>query len=178
MPDHERATTANAGGKSNPMKLGILSDSHGRIPLVRQALTLLDQAGAEAFIHCGDVGGLEVLEEFASRRCWFVWGNTDTPDPIWRPHLQALGLPWPGPKTEVTLENKHIAVFHGHEYAFHDALIHPTHDYLFHGHTHQRDDYFIGRMHVINPGALHRVSVRTVALLDPATDTLEFLELK
>ena len=35
----------------------------------------------------------------------------------------------------------------------------------------------LGRIHVVNPGALHRASVKTVALVDTATDVVEFLEI-
>ena len=54
------------------MKIGILSDSHGHVQPVRAALQLLDAAGAQGFIHCGDVGNMEVIEELAGRRAWFV----------------------------------------------------------------------------------------------------------
>lgn len=70
------------------MKLGIMSDSHGHAGPVRLALTLLDGRGADAIIHCGDVGSLDVLDELAGRRCWFVWGNTDYARATWRPHAQ------------------------------------------------------------------------------------------
>lgn len=159
------------------MKLGILSDSHGRVTPVRQALQLLDRAGAEALVHCGDVGSLDVLDELADRQCWFVWGNTDEPSPSWRAHVQALGLPWPVGPVELTLDGKRIGIYHGHERGFHEAIRQARYDYLLHGHTHQYDDYRQGRMRVINPGALHRASVRTVALLDPVTDEVQFLEL-
>lgn len=158
------------------MKLGIMSDSHGHTTLVRQALTILDRAGAEAIIHCGDVGGLDVLEELAGRRCWFVWGNTDLPRSSWRPHVETLGLPWPNSGVEIMLDRKRIAVYHGHERAFGEAFAAANHDYLLHGHTHQNDDYHAGRMRVINPGALYRATTRTVALLDLATDEVTFLE--
>lgn len=159
------------------MKLGILSDSHGRVALVRRALLTLEGAGAEAFVHCGDVGGLDALDELAGRRCWFVWGNTDDPRPSWRAHVEALGLTWPEEPVEITIHHKRIGVYHGHERGFHEALRDCRYDYLLHGHTHQYDDYREGRMRVINPGALHRASVRTVALLDVAADDLRFLEL-
>lgn len=158
------------------MKLGILSDSHGRVDAVRKALQVLDRAGAEAFIHCGDVGGLDVLDELAGRRCWFVWGNTDDPRPSWRAHVAALGLPWPEGPVELALDGKRIGVFHGYERGFREALRDCRYDYLLHGHTHERDDYREGRMRVINPGALHRVATKTVAILDLQTDQVEFLE--
>jgi putative phosphoesterase len=159
------------------MNLGIMSDSHGRAEPVRRALTLLDSRGADAIIHCGDVGRLDVLDELAGRRCWFVWGNTDSPRATWRPHVEALGLPWPDGPLELRLAGRRIAVFHGHERELSPAVQAAAYDYLFHGHTHQCDDYRTGGMRVVSPGALHRASVKTVALLNLATDHLEFLDL-
>ncbi len=158
------------------MRLGIMSDSHGRVALVRQALAVLKVAGAQGVVHCGDVGGLEVLDELLGWRCWFVWGNTDRPWPSWEHHVRALGLPWPDGPLSLTLAGRKVAVFHGHEPGIQAAADSGRHDYLFHGHTHQRDDYRRGTLRIINPGALHRVSVPTVALLDLGRDDLAFLE--
>ncbi|MBI4579294.1 MAG: metallophosphoesterase family protein [Planctomycetes bacterium] len=152
-----------------------MADSHGRGQRVRDALRVLDAAGAEAFIHCGDVGGPEVLEELAGRRCWFVWGNTDFPRPAWRSQVEALGLPWPDGPLELQLAGKRIAVYHGHEPAMNRAIRAGTFDYVLHGHTHRRSDRRAAATRVINPGALHRAAVHTVALLDLATDDLRFL---
>ncbi|MCK5746037.1 MAG: YfcE family phosphodiesterase [Oricola sp.] len=158
------------------MKLGILSDTHGQTLRTRCAIALLQQHGAEAFIHCGDVGDLDVLDELAGHRCWFVWGNTDVPRPAWREHLANLDLPWPDGPLELTLAGKRIAVFHGHEHGFDTAMIRAEHDYLLHGHSHQADDYRRDNMRVINPGALHRTHRKTVALLDLATDEVTHIE--
>ncbi|NLE58743.1 MAG: metallophosphoesterase family protein [Planctomycetes bacterium] len=158
------------------MRLGILSDAHGNAALVRRALLLLDACGAEAFIICGDIGGLHVLEEFGGRRCWFVWGNTDSPDPTWRVQVESMGLPWPNGPLELRLDGKRIGVFHGNESEFAKAYKQAGLDYLLFGHTHRQHDGYAGEMRVINPGALHRVRVPTVALLDLATDNLEFIE--
>ena len=169
---------ASASQKAHNVKLGILSDSHGRSDLVRRALDVLARMGAQAVVHCGDVGGLDVLDQLAGWKAWFVWGNTDFPRPSWRRHIDALRLPWPDGPLEIPLARKRIAVFHGHELACHQALTAARHDYLLHGHTHQPDDYRIEKMRVINPGALHRVPFKTVALLDLATDELHFLPIE
>ena len=155
-----------------------MSDSHGRAGPVRQALAVLDEVGAEGIVHCGDVGGLEVLAELAGRRCWFVWGNTDVPGPSWRVEVEALGLPWPAGPLSFELAGKRIAVYHGHEPGFTRTLQAAEHDYLFHGHSHRREDYRAGNMRVVNPGALRRGLTKTVALLDLATDELAFLEVQ
>ncbi len=158
------------------MKLGIMSDSHGRVMRVRRALVLLDEAGAELFVHCGDLGGLDVLEELAGRPCRFVWGNCDYPESHWQAYVEELGLPWPEVPATFTAAGKSIAVFHGHEPGFRVALREGRYDLLLHGHTHQRADYREGSMRVINPGALQRASRYTVAVLDLGTDEVEFFE--
>lgn len=158
------------------MKLGILSDTHGEAEMVRRALALLDDRGADAFVVCGDIGGIEVLAEFAGRRCWFVWGNVDRPMASWRPQLETLGLPWPDGPLELNLDGKRIAVFHGNESAFAGAYQQAGYDYLIFGHTHRRHDSSAGTMRIINPGAFQRVQVVTVALLDLKTGDLEFIE--
>ena len=50
------------------MILGILSDTHGHARRTAAAVRLLQQLGAEAFVHCGDVGSPDVLDELAGRR--------------------------------------------------------------------------------------------------------------
>lgn len=159
------------------VKLGILSDSHGHVDRVRAAVRLLEDHGATALIHCGDVGGLEALDELAGKEAWFVWGNTDFPSPTWRHHVEAIDLPWPDGHQELSFAGKRIGVFHGHEAAFHHALDAGQYDYILHGHTHRADDYRIRKTRVINPGALHRARTHTVALLEPHTDDLRFLTL-
>lgn len=159
------------------MKLGILSDSHGRREPVEQALTLLNREGAEAFVHCGDVGGLDVVEAFVGRTAWFVWGNTDMPSPSWRAAFEAYGLPWPDGPLTIDLGGKRFGVFHGHEPEFRKAIsINNGFDYVLHGHTHQQRDERIAHLRIINPGALHRATVKTVALLDIDPDELQFIE--
>ncbi len=162
-------------GKATTVKLGIISDSHGRVDLVRRALGLLKKAGAEGVVHCGDVGGIDVLEEMTGWQAWFVWGNSDFPRPSWRPQVEALGLPWPDGPLELTLADRRIGVFHGYELAFQRAMAGNDFNYILHGHTHQPDDYRVGNMRIINPGALHRVRIKTIALLDLGTDRLEFM---
>jgi len=156
--------------------IAILSDSHGRVPAVRRALAVLEPLRPAAYFHCGDVGGEDVFDEFVGKKLWFVWGNTDSPDARLRAYLKTVGLPCPDGPVRVELDGRSIAVFHGHERQFERALLCPDVDYILHGHTHVRADYRVGAARVINPGALHRASVRTVATLDLAADELRFHE--
>jgi len=159
------------------MILGVISDSHGRADRVRRAVALLEEKGATRFIHCGDVGGIEVFDEFIGRRLDFVWGNTDVPTQGLLAYLRTVGIQPPAATLDLTIDERSILVFHGHEPGFRMALQHPRADYILHGHTHAACDERIGRTRIINPGALQRAAIYTVATLDPADDVVCFHEL-
>ena len=160
------------------MRIGILSDSHGRVKTVEKAFALLEGLGVEAFFHCGDVGGQDVLDLFVSRKIWFVWGNMDLPGPGVDEFLKTTGLAVPTVPIRVELAGKSIAMCHGHENAFRRLRSIADCDYLFYGHTHVRADERLGGCRMINPGALHRAQPRTVAALDLSSDELTFHELE
>lgn len=168
------------------MIVGILSDTHGHVARTRTAIDVLRQAGSQAFIHCGDIGGTEVLDELACLRAWVVCGNTDEPaEPLLR-HAAELGLrsALQGP-LRLRLAGRELVVFHGHEAAY-ARLIDRASDgrepppgtaaprYVFHGHTHVARDVRIGPLRIINPGALRRARPHTVATLDLAAEHVEF----
>lgn len=156
------------------MILGILSDSHGDAVRTARAVKLLDEERAEAFVHCGDVGGEAVLNELTGLKAWFVWGNCDCPDASLERYVRSLNLPIPdGVPLRLELDGKRIAVFHGHEREM-DHFDPAEFDYVLHGHTHLCRDERVGQTRIINPGALHRAKEHTVATLDLSSDALAF----
>ncbi len=168
------------------MILGILSDTHGQRLRVAAAIRLLKQLGTQVFVHCGDIGGAGVLSEFAGLDAVLVMGNTDYPDASLERYAASIGLKLnAAPPLRLQYDRRSIAVFHGHEpqfYALANSLIETGHlppeadnwDYILHGHTHIASDQRVGRTRLINPGALHRARVCTVATLDTADDDLKF----
>lgn len=157
------------------MILGILSDSHGDVAPVRRALELFDKLGVESIIHCGDVGGEDVFAQFTGRKFWFVWGNTDLLTSGLQAYLKTAGMDAPiHVPLRLELDGRRFAVFHGHEAPFSRAHLQPDADIILHGHTHVQRDEMIGRCRMINPGALHRARVKTVATLDIPRNLLEF----
>ena len=160
------------------MKICIVSDSHDNRPLLRAAVEQAAQWGAEAIIHCGDVGGQPVFDEFVGRPFYFVWGNMDVPDAPTREYLAAVGLNEPdGVPMLLEWGGKRIAVFHGYENGFRTAADTLDVDYILFGHTHRPYDHRVGQVRLITPGAIHRANVPTVATLDLTTDTLTYYEL-
>jgi predicted phosphodiesterase len=83
-----------------------------------------------------------------------------------------------GETADLTLDGKKIAIIHGdHPSRFNAILKAQEHDYLCCGHSHIRRDERVGKTRIINPGALHRATEKTVALLDTLSDKLEFIRI-
>jgi putative phosphoesterase len=158
------------------MRIGIISDTHNRLPRTAAAVELLRGEGAEILIHCGDLTGAEVVLTCGVLPSYFVFGNNDADNvPALLRAIEKVGgdcLRWGG---EVTLAGKRIAVAHGHMHTDVRRLLAAQPDYLLSGHSHIPSDTRAGPTRRINPGALHRAAEFTVALLDLETDGLRFL---
>jgi uncharacterized protein len=160
------------------MKVGVISDTHGMVDRTAQAIAVFEREAVQAIFHCGDVGGLEVLQLFVGKRFWFVWGNTDYPDASWQPALQAWGLSWPSQSPLcIELADTKIVVAHGHEKHFRQTCRRPAGDFLFHGHSHMRAVVHSGNCTIVNPGAIHRTSLPTVAIVDLSTALVRHVDL-
>ena len=157
------------------MLVGILSDTHDRLARTRTAVTMLEAAGAQVLLHCGDFVEPDMLVPCAVLPCHFVFGNNDIPSQLERAaqNLKVACLGWGG---IVELAGKKIALTHGHNQAEFRRLQSGLPDYILTGHSHVVHDYREGTIRYINPGALHRARPYTVAVLDLATDDLQILE--
>lgn len=158
------------------MRIGILSDTHDRLPAMKAAIELLRRHGAEFYIHCGDVGGEGILDQLAGLPAAFVWGNNDYDRMDLQRYAERLEIACYGNFADLELGGKRFAVLHGDDFRLRQRILtEQRHDYLLQGHTHVRQDERVGTIRCINPGALHRTKQKSVALLDTATDTLTFL---
>jgi putative phosphoesterase len=161
------------------MLIGILSDTHDRFEMAGAAVQLLQSRGASYFIHCGDVGSTRILDHLAGVPAAVVWGNMDFNRPALQQYAEKLGVQFLGAFGELSLDGKRIAVLHGDDAGLRKRLVdQQRHDYILQGHTHEKADRKIGRIRLINPGALHRASVKTVALLETSADRVEFLQVE
>ena len=160
------------------MLIGLLSDTHDRLDATIAALRVLREAGAEYFIHGGDVGGERILDCLAGEKAAFVFGNNDWDRRELSRYAQSISLQCLDEFGELTLDGKRFAITHGDDLKrLRRIQSAQQHDYLLQGHTHVRADGRVGRTRVINPGALHRAAEKTVATLDTKTDKLEFLRI-
>jgi putative phosphoesterase len=157
------------------MRIGILSDTHDHLKRTARAVALLKAEGAEALIHCGDLTTPDIVYQCAELPSTFVLGNNDFDEAGLRAAIELIGGVFLGQGGEVTLGDRRIAVTHGDSTRELRRLTAEGPDYLFFGHTHQSADRRDGPTRLINPGALHRARVWTVAMLDLATDDLRIL---
>ncbi len=159
------------------MLIGILSDSHGEIDRTRKAMRQLVAHGCTKFIHLGDVEIVEVLDELIGFDVSLVFGNCDWGVRL-HDHAINVGIDVRDGADVLTIAGKRIAFLHGHDEKKYQSFLDDGVSYLLHGHTHEKRDEMVDKTRCINPGALHRAAVYTVAVLDPSADSLEFLEVE
>jgi putative phosphoesterase len=165
---------------ANITLLGILSDTHDRPDAARAGIQTLRAAGAQYLIHCGDVGGEQILDLLAGIPTTFVWGNNDFDRKSLATYARELGLDCAGDFAELQIANKKIAVTHGDSPKLLDRATDPANkfDYLFLGHSHIPAHQRLGHLQIINPGALHRAPRKTVAVVDLKSDTVRHLTIR
>jgi uncharacterized protein len=130
--------------KSTPMRLGLISDTHGLLrPEVFAAFR-----GVDRILHAGDVGGSDILVELeAIAPVNAVWGNTDG----WelRERLPEVAL--------LELEGMTVKVIHGQQHGSPNALQmardHPDAVLVVFGHSHRPEMERVGQVLAVNPGS-------------------------
>ena len=135
------------------MRIGVISDTHGRVPKgVYEAFQ-----GVSLILHAGDIGGEEVIAELETiARVVAVRGNVDA-------DLPAAQYPL---TRRLTLEGTDSFLCHE---PFRAVNVEPIPDIIIHGHTHVPKNVREGRTLWLNPGTAGKPqfgqSERTVAIL-------------
>ena len=170
--------------KSHFMKIGIVSDSHGKAKRLRAAIDALAERGIDALVHCGDIDSPQCLEMLGETGvpAYAVAGNMDRKLDVLGETARKSGVKFSSEVVEVPLGNgEYLIATHGNDDRVLGELIADEQfPYVCHGHTHRFRDERRGRVRIINPGALaHPKGPRhpTAVLLDTETDTLERIDL-
>jgi len=167
-------------------RLGLVSDSHGKIERTRRAVALLLERGADAILHLGDICDEDVLDALVGLRgaggvdvpARALLGNMDLDPHGMTRYADSLGVPIDHPAGRYRMSGKSIAAHHGHLRGFEERAGGEGADYYLHGHTHRARDERRGGVRVINPGAIMRAPRHTCALLDCAGDEVTFFEIE
>ena len=156
------------------MRIGVVSDSHGRQPAVITALGQLRERGIRTVLHCGDIDDPETVALFRGLDAHFVWGNCDWDKEGLRAAMAEVGATPHEYWGSLELGGRKVAFLHGDDKGLMREVEHSGHfDYLFYGHTHQAEEHRTGPTRVINPGALHRARPKTFVVLDLDSGAVE-----
>jgi len=156
------------------MKIGVVSDTHGRLQITQKAIHLLRERGAELILHCGDIDSPTTVRLFSPIPSHFVFGNWDVPTAKLKSAIAQIGGVWHDEIGQLDVDGKRLAWVHGHVRGQRQRLeTSGDFDFLFYGHSHKAEVHRAGQTLVANPGALHRAKTKTVMLVDLATGEWE-----
>ncbi len=160
------------------MLIGIVSDTHDNVPLLRRALERLRERGAELVFHAGDIVSpfMAVPFQEAGLRVIGVFGNNDGDKLYLRERFRGVGELHFGPH-ELELGGRRIVLMH--EPRALEALISSgRYDLIVYGHTHEVD-LRSGHPLVVNPGECGGwlSGKATCALVDLERLEVEIIEL-
>ncbi len=156
------------------MRIGVISDTHDRLPTLRRALELFQQAGVDTLLHPGDIVApfaARVLAEFAGT-VHVIYGNNDGERSGLRGVLPQIV---DGPLV-VELAKRRVLLHHALEWCRPEDI--EQADMIVTGHTHaEQIEKRDGRLFV-NPGeCCGWVTGRaTVALVDLPANEAELIE--
>ena len=177
---HAAAVMAPIRVTINPMKLGIISDTHNHFENLKAALAYLRAVKIDLLVHCGDATSLEVVQALSGFQVVYLFGNGDFLTGAMQETLAGLAPHnFAGLTYTDHLDGVAIAATHGHLEGELDRLVTSgRYDIVIHGHSHRRRDNLVGRTRVINPGALGglHIETRSFALLDLADRSLRFIK--
>ncbi len=156
------------------MKIGIMSDSHDDVALVRRAVEIFNNQEVSLVFHAGDIFSPKAAEGFHALQSRFVaiCGNNDTEWLDLREAFAPWGQVYQG-YYDVVLDGRRLALMHDLS-GLHRLPENKRFDVVIYGHSHHFD-VKKGRSLLLNPGQCsHSVQGEaTVAVLDLATLEVE-----
>ncbi len=162
------------------MRVGVMADSHDRLPAIAELLRMMAEAGVGLVLHAGDYCSPFALGPFRDLNIALagVFGNNDGD----REGIKAFAAMGVGGELyesphSVELDGKRVLIVHELGEAGNWSVEH--HAVVVHGHTHCKECRTKGDALILNPGEacgwLH--GTPTAAILDLDTMHTEFLEL-
>ena len=159
------------------MLIGIMSDTHDNVPLVKKAIDIFNEKKVGYVIHAGDYTSPFTLKLFKELQCKYIgiFGNNDGDKLLLLESAEGNIRNQP---YIFTLRNRKIVVMHEHHVV--DALADSGHfDLVIYGHTHKADVRKVKKTLVVNPGEVstYLYGKSTVALVDLEKLEAEIVEL-
>ena len=162
------------------MRVGLLADTHDRVPAIRELLAVMQRAGVGLVMHAGDYCSPFALAPVADANIALlgVFGHNDgDQEALKATAQQAMGIELHESPHSFEVGGKRILLVHDVGEAPQRAI--EEHAVVIHGHTHKTEAKTRGQTLLVNPGEacgwLH--GAPTAAILDLDTLQVEILKL-
>ncbi|MBS7623983.1 metallophosphoesterase [Candidatus Bathyarchaeota archaeon] len=164
-------------------KIGVVADTHDRLHLIDEAVSVLNNEGVDLVLHAGDYVSPFSILRFKPLKAKLVgvFGNNDGDQNLLRRRFEEIGAEIHGRFAEVNAGNKKIALIHGEDERLLKALINSNYyDVVIYGHTHKAEIANVGKTLTINPGEAcgYLSGHATIAILDVEIMKAEIVDLK
>jgi putative phosphoesterase len=165
------------------MLIGLISDTHDRLPIIEKAVKRLNEEKVELVLHAGDYVAPFVIPMFKDLKARLigVFGNNDGDHELLKKRFgENKNLEIRGRFALITIDGLKIALLHGDEEELVKALIESGgFDVVVRGHAHAAGAYWKGKTLVVNPGEVcgYLTGKSTMALLDTARREAKIIEL-
>lgn len=161
------------------MIVGIMADTHDRLPLIDKAIKRLNEEKVVIVLHAGDYVSPFVVTHFKPLKAHLigVFGNNEkrarvAERELLKKRFKTIGADLRGNFAEIKINELKIALLHGDEKELLRSLISTqNHKIIVHGHTHEAKTYRKGETLVINPGEVcgYLTGKSTITLLNTQT---------
>ncbi|RLG99952.1 hypothetical protein DRO19_00875 [Candidatus Bathyarchaeota archaeon] len=165
------------------MLIGLIADTHDRLPYIEKAVKRLNEENVELVLHAGDYIAPFTAAKFKELKADLigVYGNNDGDKQLLKKKFDEIGAEIRGKFAEIIVDGLKIALLHGEETELLNALINAeSHDIVVHGHTHKAQIRQKGDTIVVNPGEVcaYLTGKSTIAILDTATKEVRIISLE
>ena len=163
------------------MKIGLISDTHDKIQHIQRAVIEFNDKHVDIVIHAGDIVSPIAVESFAGVKIVGVPGNNDIDIPGLTFAFNKIHGELKGEIFETVYDGMKFGVYHGTSVAKKEQLIKSgKYDVFIYGHTHKKDNRYIGTTRVINPGTAKGWFFglfASIAIFDTSSRNLTFINL-
>jgi len=149
------------------MLIGVVSDTHGHLPLTTAAIDRLLQQSVHHVLHCGDIGSTDIVSLFSHWPAHFVFGNVDWNRTELGEAIEKSGQTCHDCFGSIELAGRRIGLLHGDdERRLHHEIASGNWDVICTGHTHVAGAQIVNETLLVNPGAVYRSQPPSVAVID------------
>ncbi|MCX6647794.1 MAG: metallophosphoesterase [Candidatus Bathyarchaeota archaeon] len=164
------------------MRLGLISDTHDNVPMIKEAIRRLNELDVSLVLHAGDYVSPFTAKPYSElgAKMIGVHGNNCAEKEKLKEVYAAVGKEIVGDFAEVEADGKRIALLHGHDAALLRSLTaHGCYNVVVHGHDHKAKIAKVGTTFVINPGEVcgYVTGRSSIGVLDTETLEAQIIEL-